>query len=64
MLYLFVLAGAFVAPPVAGEVEVSLPPQPVKTAQATIPNSTIRAMILFIGGRKFRRNGTKNKQNL
>jgi hypothetical protein len=64
MLYLFVLAGAFVVPPVAGEVWFSPLLQPVKTAQITRPNNAIRAMILFIGGRRFRRNGTKNKQNL
>jgi hypothetical protein len=64
MLYLFVLAGAFVVPPVAGGVWFSPLLQPVKTAHVTRPNSAIRAMILFIGGRRFRKKATKNKQNL
>jgi hypothetical protein len=64
MSYLFVLAGAFVVPPVAGAVWFSPPLQPVKTAHVTRPNSAIRAMILFIGGRRFYKTATKDKQNL
>jgi hypothetical protein len=66
-VYLFVLAGAFVdvVPPVAGAVEVSPPLlQPVKTAQVTRPNSTIRAMIRFIDAGKVGIKAAKNKRNL
>jgi hypothetical protein len=49
--YLLVCTMEFV--PGAGGVELSLPLQPVRTAEATIPNSAKRTIIRFIGGLKF-----------
>lgn len=61
------VTGAFVLGAVSvfvGGLVWSPPPQPVSTPHVTRPNSTIRAIILFIGRRSLAKIYKKDKKNL